>query len=344
MLTIIIILAATFAISLVGVWQYRKFSLRKGILDHPNERSSHEVPTPRGGGLVMALAVIAGYTVLSLVTGVPINYGYILASIIVISIGILDDLYSVWFLWRLIGQFAAAVIFVAISGSYGSIYLPLVGDTVIPPLFSVIISALAIVYFLNAYNFMDGIDGIAGLQAVVAGICWLAVGSHLGLEPSKLLGGSLMAASFGFLVLNWQPAKIFMGDAGSSFLGFSFAAMPIVAMKSGEPSSGLPLTIGVLAVWPFVFDSLITLCRRALRGEKIWSAHREHLYQRLVIGGWSHSTVTMLYGAVALSSACLAIFLAYTQHRQIADILTLVVLTASASLVIALAARYGETR
>ncbi len=344
MLTTVVTLALVFLVSLVGVWQYRKFSLRRGILDHPNERSSHEIPTPRGGGLVMALAAIAGYTVLSLVTGIPLNYGYILASLVVIGIGLLDDLYSVWFLWRLIGQFAAAFIFIVLSGTYSAIYVPFLGDTVIPALLSVAITSLATVYFLNAYNFMDGIDGIAGLQAVIAGVCWLVVGSLIGLDAAMLLGGSLAAASLGFLILNWQPAKIFMGDAGSSFLGFSFAILPIVATNGGSSKAGLPLLIGVLAVWPFAFDSLITLFRRGLRGEKVWSAHREHLYQRLVIGGWSHARVTSIYGVLAALSSAVAILYALALPFATIDVLCVSIAITSVIFVFLLSAKYGGTK
>ncbi len=344
MLATAAILAVVFLVSLVGVWQYRKFSFRKGILDHPNERSSHEVPTPRGGGLVMALATIAGYAVLSLVTGIPLNYGYILASLVIIGIGLVDDLYSVWFFWRLIGQFAAAFIFIVLSGTYGAIYFPFLGDTVMPALLSIAVTSLAIVYFLNAYNFMDGIDGIAGLQAVIAGVCWLVVGSLIGLDAAVLLGGSLAAASLGFLILNWQPAKIFMGDAGSSFLGFSFAVLPIVATNGGSSKAGLPLLIGVLTVWPFIFDSLITLFRRGLRGEKVWSAHREHLYQRLVIGGWSHATVTSIYGVLAALSSAVAILYALTLRVTIVDVLCISVAFISVIVVFLLSAKYGGTK
>lgn len=343
MLSVAAILGLTFFTSLIGVWQYRKFSLRKGILDHPNERSSHEVPTPRGGGIVMALSVVAGYAILSLVAGVPLNYGYILASLVVIGIGLLDDLYSVWFLWRLIGQFAAAALFVALSGTYGSIHIPFVGGLEIPSMFSAALTSLAIVYFLNAYNFMDGIDGIAGLQAVIAGVCWFIVGGLIGLDTAKLLGGSVAAASLGFLFLNWQPAKIFMGDAGSSFLGFSFAALPVVAANGTSYNSGLLLTIGILAVWPFVFDSAITLFRRALRGEKVWSAHREHLYQRLVIGGWSHATVTLIYGVLAVLSSSAAVCYLWPMRDSLIDLITVAVALVSCMIVFCLSAKYGRT-
>lgn len=332
-----------FVASLAGVWWYRSFTLKRGILDHPNERSSHEVPTPRGGGLVMALVAIAAYISLSVISDAPISYGYVVSALIVIAIGLLDDLYNVWFLWRLIGQIVAASIFVSVSGPFAGLFIPFVGDFAIPHIASVVLTTGFIVYFLNAYNFMDGIDGIAGLQAVIAGVCWFFVGIIVGTPSAMMLGGSLAAASLGFLFLNWKPAKIFMGDAGSSFLGFSFAVLPIVGHKSGSYRNDMLLTIGIMAVWPFVFDSIITLIRRGLRGEKVWSAHREHLYQRLVIGGWSHSTVTLIYGAIAGISASAGLYLLSLRVGPWADLLGAVVLIISPLTVFIIAKRFGGT-
>lgn len=343
MLTVAIILAIAFFASLIGVWWYRSFTLKRGLLDHPNERSSHEVPTPRGGGLVMALVAIGAYIALSILSDAPISFGYVVAALIVIVIGLLDDLFNVWFLWRLIGQFVAAAIFVAMCGPFAAVYLPFYGDIGIPYAVSLVLTTSFIVYFLNAYNFMDGIDGIAGLQAVIAGICWFVVGILVGAPPAMLLGGSLAAASLGFLLLNWQPAKIFMGDAGSSFLGFSFAVLPIVGYKAGSNRNDLLLTIGILAVWPFIFDSIITLIRRGLRGEKVWSAHREHLYQRLVIGGWSHSTVTLIYAVIAGLSASAGLHIMNLSVGPWPDLIAAVVLLLSPLTVFIIAKRFGGT-
>ncbi|HMT08189.1 MAG TPA: glycosyltransferase family 4 protein [Pyrinomonadaceae bacterium] len=343
MLTIGVVLATAFVVSLLGVWWYRSFTLKRGLLDHPNERSSHEVPTPRGGGLVMALVAIAAFVALSIVSDAPISYAYIVSALIIIVIGLLDDIYNVWFLWRLIGQIAAAAIFVAVSEPFAGVAIPFVGDFAIPHFASLILTTGFIVYFLNAYNFMDGIDGIAGLQAVIAGICWFFVGVLFSASPAMLLGGSLAAAALGFLILNWQPAKIFMGDAGSSFLGFSFAVLPIISYKANSSRNGLLLTIGILAVWPFIFDSIITLVRRGLRGEKVWSAHREHLYQRLVIGGWSHSTVTMIYGLISAVSASFGMIFLNEEVPHWAGIMLVSITLLSPLVVFYLSKRFGDT-
>jgi UDP-N-acetylmuramyl pentapeptide phosphotransferase/UDP-N-acetylglucosamine-1-phosphate transferase len=154
----------------------------------------------------------------------------------------------------------------------------------------------------NVYNFMDGIDGIAGTQGLVAGVAWMAGGWWLASTPIALLGAALAGACLGFLIDNWSPARIFMGDVGSAFLGFLFALLPLVALR--EPSlasrtldaSRLPL-FALLVVWPFVSDGFFTFVRRACRGEVVWKPHRSHLYQRLVGVGWPHSRVSGLYGA-----------------------------------------------
>jgi UDP-N-acetylmuramyl pentapeptide phosphotransferase/UDP-N-acetylglucosamine-1-phosphate transferase len=163
---------------------------------------------------------------------------------------------------------------------------------VLPPIAAVAITGVWLVGLLNAYNFMDGIDGIASGQAVVAGLMWAwACGSS---APFVAVAGVLIAAaSIGFLWHNWAPAAIFLGDAGSGFLGFAFAALPLVAyQETGD--ARFPLA-GVLMVGPFVFDTIYTLCRRLRRRENIVRAHRTHLYQRLVTNGWSHARVATLY-------------------------------------------------
>jgi UDP-N-acetylmuramyl pentapeptide phosphotransferase/UDP-N-acetylglucosamine-1-phosphate transferase len=137
---------------------------------------------------------------------------------------------------------------------------------------------------------MDGIDGIAATQALVAGLGWCLLGK-LASDGGAMLAGSIIAgAAAGFLVLNWAPATLFMGDVGSAFLGFTLAAMPLVA--DDTPRLAIP---AVLMVWPFVFDASLTFLRRLARGENVFAAHRSHLYQRLTAVGWSHARVTTLY-------------------------------------------------
>jgi UDP-N-acetylmuramyl pentapeptide phosphotransferase/UDP-N-acetylglucosamine-1-phosphate transferase len=160
-----------------------------------------------------------------------------------------------------------------------------------------------IVGLTNSYNFMDGIDGIAGGQAVVAGLGW-AIFGWLGNDPLVCALGMLMAAcSLGFLGHNWPPARIFMGDVASGFLGLTFAVLPILAALRDARF----LLVGVLLVWPFLFDTIFTFLRRLSRGENVFAAHRSHLYQRLVIADRSHLFATSLYCMLALTGLLLSL-------------------------------------
>src|SRR5262249_43741718 len=155
-------------------------------------------------------------------------------------------------------------------------------------------------WVINAYNFMDGIDGIAGVQAVVAASSWVIIASQSGAGVFFFLFLILFGSSFGFLFHNWSPARIFMGDVGSAFLGFTFAAAPLlVSRESTFQASLLPIS-GVLILWPFLFDTVLTMVRRFIRRERIWIAHRDHLYQSLIIAGYKHSRVSIVYGFLAI--------------------------------------------
>jgi len=151
---------------------------------------------------------------------------------------------------------------------------------------------------------MDGIDGIAGVTAAVAGSGVAAAAWLLGGPAVAAVALAFAGAALGFLSQNWSPARIFMGDVGSAFCGFLIAVLPL-----GMPAADVPriMPVAVLAMWPFIFDTLFTLVRRLRRGENIFQAHRSHLYQRLVIAGWSHRATSSLYGALAAMAAAIAI-------------------------------------
>ena len=173
-------------------------------------------------------------------------------------------------------------------------------------IFGILLTFIWIVGLTNAYNFMDGVDGIAGSVAIAGGIGWMILiyagaGSMNGL--AFWLALAIAAASLGFLGHNWSPAKIFMGDVGSVFLGYSFAVMPLLA----ENKTIQPLMIGILIMWVFIIDAGVTFIRRAAKREKLFSAHRSHLYQRLVIGGMKHATVSLIYEWLTFAGVILAL-------------------------------------
>ena len=325
-----VLFAAGFVVTAIGVALFTRVSLRRGFFDVPNERSSHSTPTPRGGGLIIVLVTLAGYAVIGSCFALPISWGYIAGSMMVAAVSWLDDLYSVPFWGRLIVHIAAALILIQDVGFWSSFALPLVpNDIALGSLVGIVLTVGWLVWLLNAYNFMDGIDGIAALQAVVAGSAWAVLASMLTLPAVFLFTGLLASSSAGFLLHNWQPAKIFMGDVGSAFLGFTLAAVPLIARKELESAASMLPVVAVLFVWFFVFDTVFTLIRRLLGRKRVWEAHREHIYQRMVIHGKSHSTVTLTYGlAAALVALLVVLGWHFSGIYPVLAFLSLIVLTA----------------
>ena len=325
----ILVFTTVFLLSLGGVWLFIKWSLSRGLFDIPNERSSHSAPTPRGGGLVIALVCLAAYASSSVYFGFQFSWGYFAGAVAVGLVSWLDDLFSLPFWSRLIVHILAALILIWDVGFWTRLHLPFVSiDYDLGVIVGGVLAVAWVVWLLNAYNFMDGIDGIAATQAIVSGVAWGIFARLFDLPSIFFVSGILASSSAGFLLHNWQPAKVFMGDVGSAFIGFTLAAIPLIAQReAGSGSTILPI-VGVLFVWFFVFDTVFTLIRRALGKQRIWEAHREHIYQRLIIEGRSHSTVTMLYGlAAALSCGLVLLALVFSGIFEWLTFLSLLVLT-----------------
>jgi UDP-N-acetylmuramyl pentapeptide phosphotransferase/UDP-N-acetylglucosamine-1-phosphate transferase len=290
-----------FALSWLLVLLVRTQALRKGLLDLPNERSSHVRPTPRLGGLGI-LAAILGIVVAAAAASSSMSreLAVVLGLATAVSlVSLLDDLRGLPPLGRLLVHVTTAVIAVAWLGPLDITFPGITGAVAIA-----VGASLTVVWiagFINAFNFMDGTDGIAAIQALIAAAAWGAAGWWLNDPPMTMLAIAIAAAAAGFLLHNWPPATIFMGDVGSALLGFLLAALPLLA---DAPRS---LLAAVLPVWPFVFDTTITLVRRALRGENLLAAHRSHLYQRLTQCGWPHGRTAILYAGLALAGALVAV-------------------------------------
>lgn len=303
-----------------GVSGIRRWAEHKRIVDVPNERSSHTTPTPRGGGLMIVAGTLAGLA-FTLWRGsewtLRESIAFLAAAILIAAVSWLDDLRSLSNRVRIVTHFSAAAIVVFGTGRL----LELPGPE-LPWIVTAIVTLVWIAGLTNAYNFMDGIDGIAATQGVVAGIAWVVLAE--GSRATTTLALLLAVASFGFLLHNWPPARIFMGDVGSAFLGFAFAAIPLMPGGKGD------LVTAVLVVWPFVFDTAFTFLRRLRRGEAVFSAHRSHLYQRLVIAGMSHRSVTLLYGALAAIGCALAIWSSRRGGQSVAIAVSAVALLAFA--------------
>lgn len=268
-------------------------------IDTPNSRSLHARPTPRGGGIGIALAffLVAGgqvawrgdfYTLTSLF--LP------LAAIVAVSH--LDDRRSLSPGPRLLVHLGAAVWFVLLSSGLERISLP--GIAI--PLGVTgggVFSVLLLVWLTNLYNFMDGMDGFAGGMAVI-GFGVLGALSHMGGDATgALLAWCAAGGSAGFLVLNFPPARLFMGDVGSLLLGFLAGALVIRA----EHQAAVPAWIGLLVFSPFAVDATVTVVRRAVRGDRVWQPHRTHYYQQLVRLGWGHRRTVLVEYALMLACA-----------------------------------------
>ncbi len=311
-----ILLVISVLVAAASAWSVRaarQLAIRRALLDIPNERSSHRVPVPRLGGaafvpvLAVALGLWTGWIGrlglpgAALLAGVVLLYGISLADdFLTLPTGIrfaVQGLAAGLLLAAVFPPLAHRLDFLGTWLGSGSVAGAT--DLSLTLVLSLLGLAVWLVGTVNLYNFMDGIDGIAGLQAVVAGLAWAAWGQWLGAPFVSALGLLSAAAAVGFLTLNWPPARIFMGDAGSTVLGFLFAAAPLVAAGESPLAFDRLLIAAALALWPFLVDGTFTVFRRLGRGENILQAHRSHLYQRLVIAGRSHQTVTLVYGALA---------------------------------------------
>lgn len=285
---VVLVLAGTASIAAAMTWAVRHYALRNAVLDVPNERSSHTAPTPRGGGIGIFVAVVTGLVVGWLVGWIepPLFYALIGGGTMVAGIGFLDDHGDVPAWLRATVHFAAALWGLYLLGGlpqlrFGATTLTL-GWT------GWVLGATAIVWAINLYNFMDGIDGIAGSEAVVVCAAAALLAALAGSVSIAVTAGVIAAASTGFLVWNWAPARIFMGDVGSGFLGYVIAVAAFASEAMGGPS----LLVWLILLGIFVVDATVTLLRRMARRERWFAAHRSHAYQRAVQAGYSHARVS----------------------------------------------------
>jgi UDP-N-acetylmuramyl pentapeptide phosphotransferase/UDP-N-acetylglucosamine-1-phosphate transferase len=293
------------------VQQVRRWTQRWQIYDIPNDRSSHTQPTPRGGGLSIVAISLSGWGVL-MAFGVHEDiFGmscFVVGVAMLAVISCIDDVLSLPEWLRFAVQAVAAILLIVGYGENYVFALPLLGDIQLGILGYVVLFLWG-VGLSNVYNFMDGIDGIAAVQAIVAGLGWMVLSQDMQSPDAVFwLALFLTTGNLGFLIHNWPPAKIFMGDIGSVFCGFSFAYLAIAA---GQENPRMYVA-GALLVWPFVADSAFTFFRRAWNRENVFHAHRQHLYQRLTKAGWSHRSTTLFYGALDLCGAGFAI--AFVRH------------------------------
>jgi len=283
--------AAALAAAAVGVWFSIRLAIRLGVLDLPNERSSHVTPIPRMGGVPMVgTALVALGIWIYWAAGDWSIFKWLSCTVLFAAsmaiLGFCDDLYSLSAIFRSLVQFVfASILLWAASGLLPA--LAFEGWT-IPRVVWIIVGAVWIVWMLNLYNFMDGIDGLAGGEAAVASCFFFLVFAYFGEAGWAVTNLFIAAASMGFLVHNWPPARVFMGDSGSAFLGAFYGMQSVVAYLA----TPVPFPVLVLPFANFILDTTVTLLRRMSRGEKWYRAHRSHFYQRMTNSGMSHAEVT----------------------------------------------------
>ena len=301
---IFFVFLAYLAVSLI-----RRWVVKGQLLDHPNYRSMHLMPPPRGGGLAIVVIVLGTALASANQTELSRSLIYIGCGAVIAWLGWWDDVKSLSHRLRFAVQGIVAVISIVGLGYFKAVTIPMFGELQLGVV-GIAITFLWIVGLTNAYNFMDGIDGIAGGVAVSAGLGWMWLSfasGHWGNSFVFWIALAISASSLGFLGHNWSPAKIFMGDVASTFLSYSFAVLPLLSAEKG----GDALMLGTLLLWTFIMDAGVTFLKRLINGEKVFSAHRSHLFQRLVIGGYSHAAISFLYILLTLFAG----FLSYIWAR-----------------------------
>lgn len=295
--TVAAVVAVTFTSSVILVGVVRAYALKRNIVDLPNARSSHIAPTPRAGGIAIVLTFLASLVALCFCRIIDTRTAAILivAGCAIAGVGFLDDRQQLTAKSRFTVHVAAAAFVVALLGGIPEAELARwgLGKYWIGSAFSVLVLA----WGTNLFNFMDGIDGIAASEAIfmsmaVACLSWLD-GGDFGMTAAMFC---LAAATLGCLVWNWPPARIFMGDVGSGFLGFMVAALAIIVCQRGRiPIEVLPILGGA-----FLVDATVTLLRRLVRGDRCLEAHRMHAYQHLARRWQKHRPVTLIVIAINL--------------------------------------------
>lgn len=296
------VLVGTAGCSALATIVVRSIARSRALLDHPNERSAHVTPTPRVGGIAImsTFAVVSSGAVILQGARAPVA-SVILGTAAVALLGLIDDLRPLRASWRFGVQSVVAAIVVGANYAHLEQAWTLVP---LPAWLLAPLSVLWIVWLTNLYNFMDGIDGLAGGQAIIAGVSIACAAWIVGAGTVAMLSLTLVAATAGFLIFNFPPASIFMGDVGSTAIGFLFAAIPFA---SG--SGAVPVEVVGIALALFILDATTTLVRRLMRGERFYQAHRSHWYQRPLACGVGHRTITLAaYAGMVLMGAAAAAY------------------------------------
>lgn len=271
-------------------WFMKGYALRCSLIDLPGDRSSHALPTPRGGGVSIVIVFIIGLVILTMWKRIPFDFflALIVSGLIVAAVGFCDDHGHIPAHWRILTHFLAS----------GWVVFWLGG---VPPLdmgfviwkwgwFGNVVTVVGLVWLLNLYNFMDGIDAIAGAEAIFVSLAAIVLVLFADAGDFALVLGVFLAGVAGFLIWNLPPAKIFMGDVGSGFIGLVIGVMTVFSFKRGL----VPVWTWLILLGVFIVDATTTLIRRLLHGECWYEAHCSHAYQNAARYLRSHGKVTLI--------------------------------------------------
>jgi UDP-N-acetylmuramyl pentapeptide phosphotransferase/UDP-N-acetylglucosamine-1-phosphate transferase len=294
--------AASFVTTLLLLAIILRIRLFVRIQDVPNERSLHIRPIPRIGGLALLIGAIGAYGILFRqqlwCIEIPI--------LLLMGVSFADDVWDLPAIRRFLAHFAAAVLFTYWGLGYAFVDI------------GAILIVIAMVWMINLYNFMDGSDGLAGGMAMI-GFCVYGVAAALAdRNDFAIISFSIAASAIAFLIYNFHPAKVFLGDVGSVPLGFAAGSLGFL----GWTKDIWPLWFPLLVFSPFIVDASLTLLKRLFRLERVWEGHREHYYQRMVLMGWGHSKTALIEYGLMVCVGCSALMA--LQWRSLTQVLLLV--------------------
>jgi len=271
-------------------------------MDIPNNRSSHDTPIPTAGGIAILSTFFLGMFVIYFVAdktmiGKIYFLGFSFSSILVATISLYDDYKERPYYLKLLNQIIAVVIVMTVGIVIHEIRLPWIG-VINLEVSGYVITFLWILGLTNAFNFMDGLNGMAGGTAVIAVVFFSAISFSQRSNFTYIVSYTIISGTLGFLVFNFPKARLFMGDVGSTFLGFSLACLAIIAALFDL--SHTSLFVMPLLLFHFIYDTFFTFFRRLFRGERVYEAHRSHLYQLFNQLGYGHTFVSMFYFSVGI--------------------------------------------
>ena len=281
-------------IALLGTHAMRKYGR---IIDRPNQRSSHVRPLPRSGGVSVVLTFLLGMVFIitqgdTTLINKQYMWGFVISAMIIAVISLIDDIYNKSAVFKLVTHFIAVGIVLSTGIVVDHLALPGLGYIELG-LAGYIISFLWILGLTNAVNFMDGSDGLVAGCTVIASLFFMAISFYQGSSFVYVTCYALLAGALGFLIVNFYPAKIFLGDVGSAFIGFTFATLAIIAAR--YDASHTSFLVMPLLMFNIIYDTVFTLFRRIFNKQKLMQAHRGHLYQLLIRSKFNHREVALIH-------------------------------------------------